>query len=89
MIYILVKKSWIQEIGQTSDSFIVEDFTSDLAKVYTTKTEMEYPFVFSNLARKDLTKQGEAFSPAHIPVDAIRGIFDLTEEEKTKLGFEQ
>ena len=87
MIIIYVRKSWLDEIGDTARQFLVEDWNNELACLCASKTETEYPFVVADLARTKPTPQGETFLTAHIPAEIIRGIFDLTEAEKKKLGF--
>jgi hypothetical protein len=85
MVLILVRKEWIAEVGDLTEGLLIREHSDALSIVYAAKTEMEYPFVFTELGRA--AKEGKTFVPVHIPVDAIRGIFDMTEAEKKKLGF--
>jgi hypothetical protein len=85
MIIIYVKKSWLDEIA--SEHFIVGDRAKELVRLYASKINVVYPFVLADIARSEEGKHGEMFLPSHIPLDVVRGIFDMTEAEKKRLGF--
>jgi hypothetical protein len=85
MILILVKKEWIAEVGEATEGMLIREHSSALSIAYAGRVHMEYPFVQAEMARK--VQGGKAFVPVHIPVDAIRGIFDLTDEQEKALGF--
>jgi hypothetical protein len=87
MIIIYVQKNWLVDIGSTADNFLIDERADNYSCLYASSTEMEGPFLLAKLARTKATEHGEAFLTAHIPVDVIRGIFDLTEAERKKLGF--
>jgi hypothetical protein len=84
MVLILVKKDWIAEIGALAQNLLIKEHSDTLSIAYAGRVQTEYPFVFAELAH---TGEGKSFVPVHIPADAIRGTFDLTEAEEKKLGF--
>jgi hypothetical protein len=84
MVLILVKKDWIAEIGGLAQNLLIKEHSDTLSVAYAGRVRTEYPFVFAELAH---TGEGKSFVPVHIPVDAIRGVFDLTEADERKLGF--
>jgi len=51
MVVIIVRKDWIGEIGKIVGDLLVAPHSGSLMLVYAAKTEMEYPFVFTELAR--------------------------------------
>jgi hypothetical protein len=87
MVLILVRKEWLAEIGELATDLLIREHSDLLSLAYAAKTEMDYPFVYTELGRNSKSKEGKAFVPVHIPVDAIRGMFDMTEAEEKKLGF--
>jgi hypothetical protein len=84
MVLILVKKEWIAEIGGLAQNLLIKEHSDTLSVAYAGRVQTEYPFIFAELARAGESK---SFVPVHIPVDAIRGVFDLTEADERRLGF--
>ncbi len=83
MIVIYVQKSWLAEIGDSAGHFFVEVQENDCVKLLAASTEIDHPFLVAQLARTNVTSRNETFLlTAHIPLNLVRGIFDLTEAEK-------
>jgi hypothetical protein len=87
MIAIYVRKDWLAEIGDNATEFLHNDVGNDMVELIASKTELESSFLFCHLLRTKPSETNKGELPAHIPVDVIRGIFDLTENQIKKLGF--
>ena len=82
MIVIYVQKSWLAEIGDSARHFVVGIQENDCVRLLAASTKIDQPFLVAQLARTNVTSRNDTFLlTAHIPLDLVRGIFDLTETE--------
>jgi hypothetical protein len=87
MISIYVPKSWLKTIGDVADLIVFRE-EGDTVSLLADGASANQAFVDAQLARRRAADNGSAFLPAQIPIASVFGIFDLTEQEQTKYGFQ-
>jgi hypothetical protein len=87
MVAIYVPKSWLKTIGEVADLIVFRE-EGDTVSLLAAGAAANPPFVDAQLARRRPSENGSAFLPAQIPITSVFGIFDLTEQEQSKYGFQ-
>ncbi len=88
VLIIYVMTSWLNEVPEIRDSTIIdEEEGAGIAAFVSASVTPGFPFVKAELVRRPADADSPFFL-AYIPADAVRGIFDLTEEQAAKVyGF--
>jgi hypothetical protein len=87
MVAIYVPKSWLKTIGDVADLIVFWE-EGETVSLLADGASANQAFVDAQLARRRAAENGSAFLPAQIPITTVFGIFDLTEQEQRKYGFQ-
>ena len=90
MIAVYVRSSWLEEIGDMQKSLVRESGPArDVVSLLAGEVHVSYPFIDAKIVRRQVSDRDRdrVFLTVQIPVDAVRGIIDLTEAEEKNYGF--
>jgi hypothetical protein len=93
MLGIYVTKTWVQTIGNAADLILIEgrQLSGDYVILLASERNLNFAgnFVAADLCRHPSTdsERGSDFVHAKIPAGVIAAIFDFTEAESKKVGF--
>ena len=88
MIAVYVRASWLEEIGDMQQSLVRESGPArDVVSLLAGEAHVSYPFIDAKIVRRQASDREGVFLTVRIPVDAVRGIIDLTEAEEKSYGF--
>lgn len=91
MFIIFVKREWLSEVGTLPNHLRVvpqKDAPADANQcLVASKIEWEHPFLRAELERAKEGKGGDKFLTSFIPLDVVRGMFQLSQHERTMIGF--
>ncbi len=87
MIAIYVPKSWLNTIGDAGTALFLFEAAGEYVSLLATTATVNSLFVEAELYLKTGVG-GDSFMQGKIPVGVVTGIFDLTDKQAHKLGFQ-